>query len=437
MPEGMSRQLVVIVLLILANGVLAMSEIAIVSARRARLQARADAGDAGARCALELARQPNRFLSTVQIGISLVGILAGAYGGVTLADELAAWLARAAPPLAAWSDEAALGAVVAGITYLSLVVGELVPKRIGLTHPERVASLVSRPMRTVSFLAAPLVFVLSGSTEILLRLLRVGKSKEPPVTEEEVEVMLDVGTEAGVFHETERDLVARIFWLADQRVESFLTPRHRIRWIEVSDPPERWREVLIAHRYARYPVCEGSIDKVLGVVHGADVLAAVLAGEEPDLRALLRQPHYVPASMHALRLLDLFRDSGVHLAIVVDEFGGTEGLVTLNDVLEEISGDLGRAGEPEAVRRSDGSWLVDAAMAMSTVRELLGIEEDEDPYRSHYRTLGGFLLHRIGGVPTTGASVDELGHRFEIVDMDGNRIDKVLIVPGREAVPGA
>lgn len=428
MPEsGVALQVTIILLLILMNGVFAMSEIAVISSRRARLKVRSNRGDARARRALELARHPDRFLSTVQVGITLVGILAGAYGGATLADGAADALAARVPALARYSDEIALGLVVAAITYLSLVLGELVPKRIGLTHPERIAAFIARPMQALSTLSAPVVRLLSLSTDAVVRVLGVRKGTEPPITEEEIGVLLDAGAEAGVFEEEERELVGRVFWLADQRVRTLMTPRHRIKWLDVHDDPGAWRGALAEHRHARFPLCDGSLDRILGIVHVADVLAKALAGEPFDPRAVMREPRYVPASMRALRLLELFRETGVHLAVVVDEYGGTEGLITLNDVLEEISGDLGREGEPGIVERDDGSWLVDAALAMEDLWEALDVDEREDAHRREYQTLGGFLMHRFGRLPVTGAFHAELGYRFEVVDMDRNRVDKVLV----------
>jgi putative hemolysin len=432
--SSIGLEILLILALILVNGVFAMSEIAVVSARRSRLQQRADAGDAGARRALELAEHPTRFLSTVQIGITLVGVFAGAYGGASLAGQFDTYLERYAP-IAAYSEEIALALVVATITFLSLVVGELVPKRIGLNHPERIASLVAGPMHRLSLVASPLVKVLSLTTEALLRLLRVRKPDEPPVTEEEVAALLDVGTAAGVFEEEEHDLVERVFWLGDQRAAGLMTPRHQIEWLDVQDPTEVHREELIRHRFSRYLVCDGELDRVLGMVMVKDLLAELLAGGPLDLQAALRKPLFVPESLRALRLLEMFRESGIHMAVVVDEYGGVEGVVTLRDVVEEITGNLAVGADPRMVRREDGSWLMDGALTMDEFWEALELEERRSEERAGYNTLGGLVVTELGRIPRSGDVFEAHGLRFEVMDMDGHRVDKVLVGPpdGRAA----
>ncbi|HUE77094.1 MAG TPA: hemolysin family protein [Longimicrobiales bacterium] len=428
MPSpGVAWQLAIILLLIVANGVFAMAEIAVVSSRKTRLKARADAGDGRARRALELAEHPNRFLSTVQIGITLIGIFAGAYGGATLAGPLAEALATGFPSLARYSPQIALAIVVAAITYLSLVLGELVPKRIGLGNPEGIAARIARPMHGLSVVAYPLVRLLSASTNGLLRLLPVRKRSEPPVTEAEIAAQLEAGTRAGVFEEAEQDMVVRVFRLADQRAGALLTPRHRIAWLDINDPIDVSRGTIIGHAHTRFPVCDGDLDNVLGMVHVADLLASALEGKPLELRPALRKPLYVPPSIRALRLLELFRESGVHMAIVVDEHGGTDGLITLNDVLEEISGELDVPEEERVVRRDDGSWLIDAGLSMDELRDVLALEPQPGRVGRGYRTLGGFLVHWLGHLPTSGESIVALGYRFEVVDMDGHRVDKVLV----------
>lgn len=427
---GLGTEAVLILLLLLVNGVFAMSEIAVVSSRKARLQQRAETGDTGARRALELVDNPNRFLSTVQVGITLVGILAGAFGGATIASQVAVYVRRV-PSLAPYADGVSLGLVVLVITYLSLVIGELVPKRIALNHPERIASAVAGPMNFLSRASAPLVALLSASTEGVLRLLGVRRTEEPPVTEEEIAMLLEQGTQAGVFEEAEQDIVERVFWLGDQRVASLMTPRRKVVWLDVEAPPGEYRETMARHRYSRFLVCDGSLDRVLGMVEVKDLWARTLAGEPvDDLRAVLRKPLYVPESTRALRVLAMFRESGTHLALVVDEYGGVEGLVTLNDVLEEIVGDLARAGAPAApavVQREDGSWLVDGSLHTDEFREAVGLPERRDEDREEYRTVGGFVLTHLGRIPTAGDKFVTEGLQVEVVDMDGHRVDKVLV----------
>lgn len=433
---GIGAEVLIILLLVVANGVFAMSEIAVVSARKERLRARADDGDAGARVALELAEEPNRFLSTIQIGITLIGILAGAYGGTTLAAQLAEYLAGI-PAVARYASQLALGIVVAAITYLSLIVGELVPKRIALLRPERIASALARPMHYISVAATPLVALLGATTDGVLRILGVKRPKEPPITEEELASLIEQGTKAGVFEEEEQELVSRVFWLGDQRAASLMTPRQRVVWLDVDASDDEIRETLREHRYSRYPVCRGSIDRVIGMVDVRDLVARVAEGEAMELRAVMRQPLFVPESVRALRLLELFRESGVHFAVVVDEFGGTDGVITLNNVLEAIGGDL---VEPEAerfVRRPDGSCLVDAAVTMDEFWDELGLRERRAKRRRGYNTLGGFVVAHLGRIPAAGDSFEAFGLRFEVVDMDGRRVDKVLVVPTVSPEAGA
>lgn len=425
--SGVGLDILLIVLLIAANGVFAMSEISVVSARKARLVQRAEEGDAGARAALALAEEPTRFLSTVQIGITLIGILAGAFGGATVAEKLAPSFARV-PLLAPYAEGVALAVVVLCITYLSLVVGELVPKRVGLTRPEAIAAVIARPMGILSRFASPAVAVLTGSTEFLLRVMGVRPSEEPPVTEREITHLIDQGTQAGVFHVEEQDLVERVFWLGDQRAGVLMTPRHRVVWLDVEDGEEANREKMRTHPHSRFLVCKGEIDRLLGVVEVKELWARQLGGETVELTAALKQPLVVPETIPVLRLLEQFRATGARLAVVIDEYGGTEGIVTLNDILQEIAGDLTPA-PPSAVRRDDGSWLVDASILMDDFRELVGLRERRDEPRGEYRTLGGFVLSRFGRIPMPGDHVTAGGLRVEVMDMDGNRIDKVLVSP--------
>ncbi|MET0397684.1 MAG: hemolysin family protein [Longimicrobiaceae bacterium] len=429
---GVGTEIVLVLLLLVVNGVFAMSEIAVVSSRKARLQQRAEAGDVGARRALELAENPNRFLSTVQVGITMVGVLAGAFGGATIAAPFAETL-RGYPAVAPYADGVALGVVVLAITYLSLIVGELVPKRIGLSHPERIAAAVAGPMNVLSRVSSPLVSLLTVSTEAVLRLLGIRRADEPPVTEAEISMLMQQGTQAGVFEEAEQDIVERVFWLGDQRVASLMTPRRRVVWLDADAPPATNREIMSRHRFSRFLVCEETLDRVVGMVEVKDLWARSLAGDPvDDLRSLLRKPLFVPESTRALRVLELFRESGTHLALVVDEYGGIEGLVTLNDLLEEIVGDLALAGAPASpgvVRRDDGSWLVDGALQMEEFREALGLPERREEDREEFRTVAGFVLTHMGRVPSPGDRFDAGGLRVEVVDMDAHRVDKVLVTP--------
>jgi len=426
--KSVTVEILFIILLLIANGLFAMSEIALVSSRKARLQRRAEKDD-GARVALELANAPDRFLSTVQIGITLIGILAGAFGGATISRHLAERLSGI-PALAPYSEAVSFVVVVVMITYLSLVVGELVPKRLALNYPERIASRVAKPMLFLSRLAAPAVHALSASSSFLLRLLRARPAEEPPITEEEVKILIDVGAEAGVFEAAEHELVDNIFRLADQRIPQLMTPRLDIVWIDIESPSEEVRERIINSPYSRMPVCRGTLDNVLGVVKARDLLARVLAGEALDLRAAMRPPLYVPETRTALQLLELFKRSTAHIAMVIDEHGALEGLVTMNDVLEAMVGEMPahhRGVESLAVQREDGSWLLEGRMPISDFKELFSIERLPREEEGGYHTLAGFIMTYLGRLPSASDHFvwDDL--RVEVMDMDRRRIDKVLV----------
>lgn len=428
-------EIFLLAILILFNGVLAMAEIAIVSARKVRLQQRADDGDERARAALDLAEDPADFLSTVQIGITLVGVLAGAFGGATLAARIAP-LFELLPALAPYSHAIALVLVVVTITYFSLVLGELAPKRLALNNAEKIAAIIAPPMNFLSRVAAPLVRLLSVSSDLVLQLLGAKKSDEPPITEDEVKVLIELGTQAGVFMEAEQDMVAGVFRLADRYVGSLMTPRTEIVWLDLEDPPEETRRTIIESVHSRLPVAEGDLDHIQGIVQAKGLLSQCLAGKPVDLRATLTPPQFVPESTPALKVLEMFRSSRVHIAMVIDEFGGLMGLVTIIDILEAIVGDIpvtGETGEPEAVQRKDGSWLLDGMLPVDEFKDIFRISSLPDEGKGHYQTLGGFVMTYLGRIPSAGDQFEWGGLRFEILDMDGFRVDKVLVVPSDEA----
>lgn len=420
-----------VLLLIVANGVFAMSEIAIVSARKVRLQQWANEGNPRARVALELANAPNRFLPTVQIGITLIGILAGAFGGATIA-ELLAGIAGQVPWLAPYSEALGLGIVVVLITYLSLIVGELVPKRVALNNPEQIAMAVATPMRTLSAIAAPVVHLLSTSTEVVLRVLGIKPSAEYQVTEEEIKVLIEQGTEAGTFEAAEQDMVQRVFRLGDRRVSALMTPRLEIAWLDLDDSLEENHQTMTTSVHSRFPVCQGSLDNVLGIAQVKDLLVRNLTNQPLDLTASLQTPLFVPEGMLALKVLELFKQSGTHTALVVDEYGVIQGLVTLNDILEAIVGDIpsvDELAEPQAVQREDGSWLLDGMLPVEEFFELFEIEELPEEQQGNFQTLGGFVITHLGRIPAAADHFERSGLRFEVMDMDGNRVDKVLVMP--------
>lgn len=431
--SSITIEILTILVLIIVNGVFSMSEMAIVSARKVRLQHQANQGDTKARAALELAEAPNRFLSTVQVGISLIGILTGAFGGATLADKLASYL-RLIPGLAAYSQPIAFAIVVLTITYLSLIIGELVPKRLALNNPERIAANVAIPMRMVEAIASPVVHLLSASTDLVLRVLGIGPSTEPQVTEEEIKVLIEQGTEAGTFEEAEQDMLERVFRLGDRPVNALMTPRPDIVWLDLEDSAEENRQKMMESAHSRFPVCQGGLDNVLGVLHVTDLLGRSLSGQALDLTVSLRQPVFVPESTRGLKVLELFKKTGIHMALVVDEYGVVQGVVTLNDILVEIVGDVSSADElenPQAVQREDGSWLLDGMLPVDEFFELFDIDELPGEHRGSYQTLGGFVMTHLGRIPAAAEHFEWEGMRFEVMDMDGNRVDKVLVMPGQ------
>jgi putative hemolysin len=425
---GVGTEIVIVFVLLQANGVFAMSEIAIVAARKVRLQQRADDGDRMARAALALANAPSQFLSTVQIGISLVGVLAGAYGGATIAESLQVRLEQI-PRLAPYAEGLALGLVVAVITYFSLIIGELVPKRIGLNHPETIAAWVALPMQLLSRVGAPLVAVLTGSTNLVLRVFGIKGQIDPHLTEDEIRAVISQGAETGAIEETEETLVQRVFQVGDLRVSAIMTPRLDIEWVDVKASQDELREFLRGHQHSLFVVCSGSLDNVLGTVRAADLLSTAMKGDPIALRTLIQEPLFVPDSMGVYKLLAALKASRRHMAIVLDEFGAVEGLVTVTDLLEAFVGSLpSTAGDERAiVTRPDGSYLVDGAAPIDDVVSDLALGELPEDESGAYHTLGGFVMARLGRIPQTADAFEWSGMRFEVIDMDGRRIDKVLV----------
>lgn len=422
-------ELIVIALLIIANGLFAMSELAIVAARKSRLQDWAEKGNARAKSALELAEHPNQFFSTVQIGITLVGILAGAFGGRTLASELSTYLAEI-PAIGPYSKTIALGIVVICITYLSVVVGELVPKRIALSHAERIAMSMAGPMRLLSAISSPVVRLLTASTDAIFRLLGSRPPQEPPVTEEEIRRLIQQGTAAGVFEASEQNMIEAVIELGDKSARALMTPRTQIVWLDENDSVERIRGKISESGHSRFPVGRGSLDNIVGVTQAKDLLSNVLDGKPIDLSASLQPPVLVPRTLTALQVLDYIKRSGSHLVLVVDEYGGIEGLLTHHDVLEAIAGDMpfGETRAPsKAVQRADGSWLVDGMIPVDDFKEIFHLDSLPGEKHDAYQTLGGFIFTRMGRVPSVSEYFEWNHLRFEIVDMDGKRIDKVLV----------
>lgn len=421
--------LIVLGLLILLNAVFAMSEIAVVSSRKARLQRMVDEKRPGAEAALALHSAPSTFLSTIQVGITSVGVLAGALGETALADPLAEHL-KQYPLLAPYAHGIALTLVVIGITYFSVVVGELVPKRLGLLKPEVIAAVIAQPMNLLSRVARPLVWLLSASSDLILRVLRLNTGEEPPVTDAEIEVLMEQGAEAGVFHESEQEIVSNVLRLDEQRVGAIMTPRKDIEYVDLDDPADSLRAQLANAQHHRVIVCRGGLDQVVGVLLVSELLKPALEGRPLALEAAVRQPLYVPDSVTTTQLIEQFRKARSEYALIVDEYGALQGLVTLTDVLQSIVGEIPDEGEPEArdaIRREDGSWLVDGSVSIERFRDLLELDPLPGEDEGGFHTLAGFVLHTLGRIPKVTETFEAAGLRFEVIDMDGHRVDKLLV----------
>ncbi len=427
----LTLQLSIVLLLILVNGFFAMAEIALVSARPARLQPLAAEGSRGAEAALELKGDPSRLLATVQIGITIIAVLSGTFGQATFGERLQDYLAEAGGILAAYAHAISMAVVVIGISYFSLILGELVPKRIALTHPERIAAALARMMRGMARLTAPLEWLLSATTDLILRVLPL-HGEPVPVTDEEIGFMLREGVAAGHIPLAETAIVEMALRLGDRRIGALMTPRTQIEFLDLDDPEEETRGRIRDSAYSRFPVLQGGTHQLAGIVQVKDLLAASFSGQPFNLRAALRPPLFLPNTVMVLRALEVFKSSGEPMALVVDEYGDLEGLVTLTDILEALVGDIPEAGEsdPRIVHREDGTWLVDGMLGLDELKRVLGVAHlaGEDP---EFHTLGGYLMARLNRVPMVADRISADGHRFEIVEMDGRRVDRVLIVPVR------
>jgi putative hemolysin len=429
-------EIVIVFLLILLNGFFAMVEMAVVSARNARLQRAADLGREGAKVALELKRDPGRFLSTVQIGITVIGVLASVFGGAALADTLAHYLGTLPGAVGTYARSISFVAVVIVISYFTLVLGELVPKRLALSRPEFIASRLARLLQVMSVIARPAERLLSVSSNLVLRLAPSPPSEPPPVTEEEITLMLREATAAGHFQAAETAIAQMAFRLGDRRVSAVMTPRTQVEWLDLTDSVEENRRKIRDSDYSRFPVMEGGPQQVVGIVQVKDLLAAALAGRPFDLRGAVKPPLYLPNTVTALRALEIFKKSGTPMALVVDEYGDFEGVVTLHDILQSLVGDIAEPGDADnqaVVRRDDGSWLVDGMVAVDEIKDLTGLARLPGDDSGEFQTLGGFMMARINRVPAVGDRIMVDGFRFEVVDMDGRRVDRVLILPPKAA----
>jgi putative hemolysin len=436
--NNISTEILIVICLILLNGGFVMAEMAIVSARKVRLEQKADTGSPGARKALALADNPNRFLSTSQIGITLIGILSGAFGGATIADTIEVWL-KTVPWLVAYSKSLSVTLVVIVLTYFTLVLGELVPKRIALNHAERIAVELAPVMQAISTVATPLVGLLSASTNAVLKILGIRPNLEPEVTEADIKSMLDQGTEVGVFEEAEQDMVERIFRLSDRSVSALMTPRTDVVFMDAEADHDEIRHVITTHPISRFPVIQGTPDNVIGWIQARDLLLQPLEGQHFDIHKVLHPPFFIPESATALEVLEQLKKETIEIAFVIDEYGGLLGLVSMDDILEAIVGDVVEPygdEEPEAIQREDGSWLLDGMILVDELEDLLDLDELPREDEGQYETLNGFVMAQLGRVPSSGDYFEFGGFRFEVMDMDGRRVDKVLVSAVRAANPG-
>ncbi|MBK9133926.1 MAG: HlyC/CorC family transporter [Betaproteobacteria bacterium] len=420
-----------VVLLILINGLFAMSEMALSASRKARLQVMVEAGESGAQAAMDLHEHPTKFLSTVQIGITSIGVLNGIVGEAAFAAPLAAWLTTQFDIGVVYAGYAATGLVVVLITVLTIIFGELVPKRLGQLYPETVARLVAPPMMALSTATRPLVSLLSLSTEAVLRLIGIRGDKARAVTEEEIAASLEEGVDAGIIERQEHQMVRNVFRLDDRQIGSMMIPRAEIQWLDVDGPLDTLVQRATESGHTRLPVCRGSLDDVVGVLGLHRLLPPLARGETPDIAALIEAPVFVPETLSGMELLDHFRSTSTELVFVVDEYGAVQGVITERDLLEAITGEFAAPadGDAWAVRRPDGSWLMDGLIPVPELKDRLELRELPEEDRGRYNTLAGMIMLLLGRLPRTADTVQWSGWRFEVVDLDGKRVDKVLVAP--------
>ncbi|MCK2094395.1 hemolysin family protein [Thauera aromatica] len=429
-------EIALLIALIVLNGVFAMSEIALVTARRARLARLAEDGDGSAAVAMKLGEDPTRFLSTIQIGITSIGILNGIVGEAALAGPLAQWLQTLGMEQRT-SEIGSTVLVVVVITYVSIVVGELVPKRIGQINPEGIARLVARPMNVLAVASRPFVHLLAGSTAMLLRLMGQRETTGPSVTEEEIHAMLNEGSEAGVIEKSEHEMVRNVFRLDDRQIGSLMVPRADIVTLDVDRPLDENLALVAGSAHSSFPVCRDGLDDILGIVSAKQIFSQMVRGESVDLTRDLQEPVYVPESLTGMELLDQFRASGTYIVFVIDEYGEVQGMVTLHDVIESVTGEFlpHDTKESWAVQREDGSWLLDGLIPIVEFKDRLGIKAVPEEEKGRYHTLSGMVMWLLGRLPGTGDIATWENWRFEVIDLDGKRIDKVLATQLPEPAP--
>ncbi len=424
----------IILLLILTNGLFALSEMALISARKSKLRSAAEQGDKKAKRVLELSETPTRFLSTIQIGISLIGTLAGAFAGASLARTIATWLNHY-PSLAPYSHSISLGAVVLFISYLSLVLGELVPKRLALNNAESIAMVVTPFLQKLCLLMSPFIHILSFSTEAVLHIIGQSNRSPSPLSQEEIRTLIAESNETGILSASESDILDRVLQLRERKAWSVMKPRPEIVWLDIEDTSEQNWEKILSSGHSKYPVCKGDLDVLLGTVHVKDLLEHICKNGNMDLVGNLRQPLIVPETKRTIEILDMFKHSNAHMALVVNEFGGIEGMVTLGDILEALVGyalTQDEEEEPEAIQHSDGSWTFDGMLPIHEFRRHLNLKSWPGEESGYYQTLGGFVMAQLGHIPTSGEKLKWAGFKFEVQKMDKHRIARILVTPLRD-----
>lgn len=428
--DSIWTSIVIVLILIVANGIFAMTEIAVVTSKKNRLEKLRDEGNSSAKYALTLAEDPNQLLSTMQIGITLIGVITGAFGGATIAGQLAVYVEQI-NVLAPFSYELSFIVVVGLSTYLSLIIGELVPKRIGMGNPEKVACAVAKPMFYFSKIGRPLIWFLSKSTEIVLRLLRIKPTKEPNVTEEEISQLIAEGVHSGVVEEIEQDIVEQIFYLGDKRLSDILTPRTKLVCLDLENTFEENMAIIKESHYSKFPVAQGSLDDFQGIIHKKDLLSKIIAGENFSFADCVDDTLVLPEQMKVFRALEILKKSGQHEAIIIDEYGGIEGLVTLHDIMENIVGEMPDKDDeedPEIIVRDENSWLADGLISIDTFIRYFDLEDFTTfGDRKHFHTLGGYIINKLGYIPKVKDKLQVENLQLEVVDMDRARVDKVLI----------
>ena len=419
-------EFLIILFLVILNGIFAMAEIALVSSKKVRLEEKANNGSKGAKIALQLLHKPEEFLSTVQIGITLIGVIAGAYGGANWTNDVSAFIAQFGL-FQKYAVEISYVIVVGIITYLSIIVGELVPKSIAFNNPEGVAIALAPVMSVLSLITTPLVKFLSFSTKTVVSIFRIKVKNEPPVTEEELKILLDQGSQLGTFEKNESEMIKSIFRFGDRKAKSVMINRQEIVWIDVNDSRENIEKIMNSSTFSRLPLGDGSLDRVIGIIKVKDYFRQSDVGKEADLRDIVTQPLFVQKNMPGIKILDRFRETKIHLAIIIDEYGSTQGMITLHDLVENILGELPERYEnyeKPVFEREDGSFLIDGSILIDELEEILKVRFER---HQEYSTLGGYVMSKLNRIPKTGDKFSSENYKFEVVDMDGKRVDKVLV----------